>query len=71
MLKTPSILLLAFLIGFEAATFAEAADAANVEGTLKAWHPVTLSFKGPEASETDDEPNPFLDYRLQVRMARG
>lgn len=30
------------------------------------WQPVTVSFAGPSASEMDDEPNPFLDYRLQV-----
>jgi hypothetical protein len=32
------------------------------------WHPLTLSFDGPTASESDDEPNPFLDYRLQVQF---
>ena len=37
-----------------------------VEGDRKIWHPITVSFRGPAASETDDEPNPFLDYRLQV-----
>jgi hypothetical protein len=25
-----------------------------------------VRFRGPAASETDDQPNPFLDYRLQV-----
>ncbi|TWU59256.1 Choline-sulfatase [Rubripirellula tenax] len=33
-----------------------------------AWQPLSLSFSGPKASETDNEPNPFLDYRLQVRF---
>lgn len=37
-----------------------------VSGTGKKWHPLTLSFLGPTAVETDDDPNPFLDYRLQV-----
>lgn len=37
-----------------------------VEGDRKIWHPITVSFRGPAASETDDDPNPFLDYRLQV-----
>jgi CubicO group peptidase (beta-lactamase class C family) len=37
-----------------------------VEGERRAWHPITVSFRGPAASETDDDPNPFLDYRLQV-----
>lgn len=30
------------------------------------WHPLTVDFTGPFANETDDSPNPFLDYRLQV-----
>ncbi|NOX57189.1 MAG: serine hydrolase [Planctomycetes bacterium] len=37
-----------------------------VEGERRVWHPVTVTFRGPTASETDDDPNPFLDYRLQV-----
>jgi hypothetical protein len=35
-------------------------------GDLKTWHTVTVSFIGPTAIETDNSPNPFLDYRLQV-----
>ena len=38
----------------------------TVSGTLTKWHPITVSFAGPTASETDVSPNPFLDYRLQV-----
>ena len=30
------------------------------------WHPLIIDFIGPFANETDDAPNPFLDYRLQV-----
>lgn len=30
------------------------------------WHTYTVDFVGPESSETDESPNPFLDYRLQV-----
>ncbi len=37
-----------------------------VEGERKVWHPVTVSFRGPSAGETDESPKPFLDYRLQV-----
>jgi hypothetical protein len=40
-----------------------------VSGELKKWHPVTVSFRGPNAGETDNSPNPFLDYRLQVTFA--
>lgn len=32
----------------------------------KKWHPVTLTFTGPSAHERDANPNPFLDYRLNV-----
>lgn len=45
-----------------------ATHASNVviNGELREWFPLTLSFVGPLAAETDDDPNPFLDYRLQV-----
>ncbi len=39
---------------------------AVVSGKMQKWHAVAISFHGPEASETDSSPNPFLDYRLQV-----
>lgn len=39
--------------------------AAQISGQLKKWHKVTLTFDGPQSSETAD-PNPFLDYRLNV-----
>ena len=42
--------------------------AATVSGTLTKWFPVTLDFNGPQASETDTNPNPFLDYRLSVNL---
>lgn len=45
-------------------------DPANVggqmTGQLVAWHTLTVSYNGPTASETDNAPNPFLDYRLNV-----
>lgn len=34
------------------------------------WHKVTVSFNGPETSETDED-NPFLNYRLQVKFTNG
>ena len=37
----------------------------QVSGELQKWHNVTLTFEGPESSETAT-PNPFLDYRLNV-----
>ena len=39
---------------------------ATVSGGGAVWHPVTLDFEGPECSETANNPNPFLDYRLNV-----
>lgn len=42
------------------------AEAQSVEGQLVTWHPITITFDGPKAVETDDSPNPFLDIRLQV-----
>ncbi len=40
----------------------------KIDGAAKVWHPLTLSFVGPEATATDDSPNPFLDDRLQVQF---
>ena len=37
-----------------------------VHGTLTVWHPISITFAGPEASETDSAPNPFFDFRLQA-----
>ena len=37
-----------------------------VSGELRKWHKVTLTFDGPFHNETDVNPNPFLDYRLNV-----
>ena len=39
-----------------------------ITGERKKWHPVTLDFAGPDTSETAVDPNPFLDYRLQVQF---
>jgi hypothetical protein len=38
----------------------------TITGTRVAWFPLTLSFVGPYATETDSNPNPFTDYRLTV-----
>ena len=40
--------------------------APSVSGELKQWHKVTLTLDGPQAKETDTEPNPFTDYRMDV-----
>jgi PKD repeat protein len=41
------------------------AESATVSGTLQQWHRVEVDFTGPGHAETDSNPNPFLDYRLQ------
>jgi hypothetical protein len=41
-----------------------------VEGELKQWHKVSLTFDGPESSETDTL-NPFLDYRMEIVFTRN
>ncbi len=38
---------------------------ASITGERKKWHKVTLTFNGPNSSETSND-NPFLNYRLNV-----
>lgn len=66
----PKLLTSATLLAFLFMPTSGPARAATgaVEGTLRVWHPMALNFQGPAASEADDRPNPFLDYRLQVRL---
>ena len=44
--------------------------AATVSGELKQWRDVQVDFTGPKTSETAN-PNPFLDYRLNVTFTHG
>jgi hypothetical protein len=37
-----------------------------ISGELRQWHKVTLTLHGPQADESANAPNPFLDYRLSV-----
>ncbi len=46
----------------------QAQSQVDIAGERLKWHPLTVSFKGPLASESDVNPNPFLDYRLQVQF---
>ena len=43
---------------------AVSANDVSVSGDLRQWHKVTLTLDGPQADETANDPNPFLDYRL-------
>ena len=46
---------------------AEAAGATyKITGELKKWHTIAVDFKGLDTNEMSTDPNPFLDYRLQV-----
>jgi len=38
-----------------------------ITGELKKWHKITLTFNGPESSETADY-NPFMNYRFNVEF---
>lgn len=40
-----------------------------LQGELQTWHKITITFEGPNTSETAD-PNPFTDYRLDVTFRR-
>lgn len=40
----------------------------RVTGELKQWHKVTVELQGPFAHERDSKPNPFVDYRFEVRF---
>ncbi|MGQ1888996.1 DUF5060 domain-containing protein [Thermophagus sp. OGC60D27] len=39
----------------------------EISGELKKWHKITLTFDGPETSETASY-NPFMNYRLNVEF---
>jgi len=42
----------------------------KIDGELKKWHRITLSFEGPETDELAAV-NPFLYYRLDVTFTNG
>ncbi|WDQ19239.1 DUF5060 domain-containing protein [Rhodopirellula sp. P2] len=50
----------------------EAPNVAEVVGSEDSgwvtWHPMSVRFQGPASTETSCDPNPFLDYRLQVEF---
>lgn len=61
-----SVLAMSVAVLFISAAAAVGQGAGRVSGNLTKWHTVIVDFDGPVASEADSEPNPFLDYRLQV-----
>ncbi|MCA9377118.1 DUF5060 domain-containing protein [Candidatus Dojkabacteria bacterium] len=44
------------------------ASGGAVSGDLVKWHTVTIDFQGPNLSEVQSDPNPFLDFRLNVQF---
>ncbi|MGD1839944.1 MAG: carbohydrate-binding protein [Thermonemataceae bacterium] len=46
------------------------AQTPTIGGELRKWHKVTLTFNGPNSSETAT-PNPFSDYRFEVTFTKG
>ena len=67
--KTIRILFLTLFVSlpFVAASTSRAND---VSGELKRWHRVSITFNGPQTSETAS-PNPFSDYRLLVTFTHS
>jgi hypothetical protein len=63
-----TILILAFLT-FQC--ILTSAQSPKIQGELKKWHTISLQFDGPQCSETDFSPNPFLDYRFEVTFTNG
>lgn len=58
MIKITLIIIFSSLLSFQSI-------AQEFTGELKKWHKITLSFEGPETSETEGF-NPFMNYRLDV-----
>ncbi len=62
-----TLLLFAALVSIS--SFAATGDYV-ISGEQKKWHKITLTFEGPNASETGT-PNPFVDYRMNVTFTNG
>ena len=60
--------LIAFFLLLGHVSVVAAQSTVTVSGELMQWHNVTLTIDGPEASE-DGDPNPFMDYRLDVTFS--
>lgn len=45
-------------------------SAQTPDGELKRWHKLSLTFNGPNTTETSN-PNPFSDYRLEVTFTHA
>ena len=61
---------LALICGLALAPANAGAGEVTVRNADRAWRPVTVEVQGPGTSESA-EPNPFLDYRLEVTFRNG
>ena len=43
----------------------------RITGQLKQWHKVSLTMNGPYAHEQDNQPNPFLDIRMETTFTHS
>src|SRR5688572_2712852 len=64
------ISLLAFGAGCATSAGGKAASETGyaITGNGKKWDALSIAFQGPMANAGDNNPNPFLDYRLQVKF---
>lgn len=62
------IIILSFLLLFTGTLLL--AQSYSTQGELKKWHKITIDFVGPYSEELAT-PNPFADYRLEVRFTNG
>ena len=68
--KITLLLTVCFTLAASAGLLRRSRAAGVISGELKKWHKVTLTFTGPKTNEKT-EPNPFLDYRLNVTFSKG
>ena len=66
-MKKIFVLLLLLLLSI---SFLSCSKSVQPTGELKNCHTITITLDGPETRETAD-PNPFLDYRLDVSFSTG
>ena len=62
--------ILSLLLFFSITTLAFA-QSPVIKGAFKKWQTIKFIFDGPQCSEGDFTPNPFMDYRLEVTFTNG
>ncbi len=43
----------------------------RVTGELRQWHKISLTMNGPFAHEHDNDPNPFIDIRMETKFTHS